>query len=131
MKRVRALLIFIALWPVVTLVLQARWSVDPWKLMGFGMYAAPARRLDDVQLSLSVRRGGTWQAIEATVVADEAARFILWRRSLGQLVSAEALARAMLEATQAEEARVEVQLLRLDARTARVVFDRELLQLAR
>ena len=35
-----ALLAFVAIWPAVTLWLQARWSVDPWKLMSFGMYAA-------------------------------------------------------------------------------------------
>jgi hypothetical protein len=125
------LLAFVALWPAVTLVLQARWSVDPWKLMGFGMYAAPARRLEDVQLFLSVRRGDGWQPIEASVVAEESARFIRWRRSLGRLISADDLARAMLTATKADEARAEVRVRRLDATTARVVFDREVLTLGR
>ncbi len=131
MKGARALLIFIALWPAVTLVLQVGWSVDPWKLMGFGMYAAPARRLDDVQLSLWVKREGAWQPLDPAVVAEQYAQFIRWRRSLGRLVGAETLARAMLQATQAAEARVEVRLRRLDARTARVVFDRDELTLKR
>ena len=123
-----ALLVFVALWPVATLVLQAQWGVDPWKLMSFGMYAAPARRLDDLQLSLSVKRGGGWQPLAQAAVAEESARFLRWRRTLGRLASPERLARAMLAATKAEEARVEVQWIRLDATTARVVLDRELLE---
>ncbi|MGV3622881.1 MAG: hypothetical protein ACO1OB_18830 [Archangium sp.] len=40
----RALLVFVALWPAVTLVLQSGFHVDPWKLMSFGMYSVPPRR---------------------------------------------------------------------------------------
>lgn len=40
----RALLLFVALWPLVTLVLQFAFHVDPWKLMSFGMYSVPPRR---------------------------------------------------------------------------------------
>lgn len=46
MKRrlARALVVFVALWPAVTLVLQFTFHVDPWKLMSFGMYSVPPRR---------------------------------------------------------------------------------------
>lgn len=131
MKRRRAalgLLVFVALWPAVTLVLQARWAVDPWKLMSFGMYAAPARRIADVQLKLSVKREGVWQPLESTVVADASTRFIRWRRTLGRLITGEELGRAMLSATDADEARIEVVQVGLDATTARVAFDRDVLE---
>ena len=36
-KLATALLVFVALWPLVTLWLHARYDVDPWKLMSFGM----------------------------------------------------------------------------------------------
>jgi hypothetical protein len=126
---VRALLGFVALWPVATLVLQLGWSVDPWKLMGFGMYAAPGRRLEDVQLALSVKRDGAWQPLDQTAVEEESARFIRSRRTFGRLASPDELGLAMRAATKAESARVEVRWVRLDARTARVVLEREVVEL--
>ncbi len=120
-----ALLGFVALWPLVTLGLQARWSVDPWKLMGFGMYAAPGRRLDDVRLTMTVKRDGAWAAAAPSLVAEEAAHFLRWRRSLGTLVSPDPLARAVLAATNADAARVDLVTIRLDPGSARVVLDRE------
>lgn len=49
MKRrlARALVVFVAVWPAVTLVLQRTCAVDPWKLMSFGMYSVPPRRASD------------------------------------------------------------------------------------
>lgn len=40
----RAVVVFVAVWPLVTLVLQFGFHVDPWKLMSFGMYSVPPRR---------------------------------------------------------------------------------------
>lgn len=125
----KGLLVFVALWPVVTLVLQARWAVDPWKLMSFGMYAVPARRVEDAQLTLAVKRGVQWEPLEQGRVADEADRYLHARRSLGRLASTTALLDAMLKATGATHARIEVAQARLDADTARVVFDRDVLEL--
>jgi len=96
----RGLLVFTALWPCVTLWLQARFDVDPWKLMSFGMYAAPGRRPEDVQLNV----GG-----------QEAEAYRKWRWTLGRLASPEAL----LRATKGD---VEVRELRLDAESGRVVW---------
>jgi hypothetical protein len=114
----RALLVFVALWPCVTLWLQARFDVDPWKLMSFGMYAAPARRPFDLTLLVSVERDGRWEA--AAEPPEAGAAYRRWRRTLGRLASHEALGRAVLAQTGAARARIEVRELRLDAETGRV-----------
>lgn len=49
-RLVRALVIAVAVWPLVTLALQTAFRVDPWKLMSFGMYSVPPRRAPDSML---------------------------------------------------------------------------------
>jgi len=49
-RLVKALVIAVAVWPLVTLGLQAAFRVDPWKLMSFGMYSVPPRRAPDSML---------------------------------------------------------------------------------
>lgn len=39
---VAALLVSLALWPVVHLFLSTRYEIDPWEFMGWGMYALPS-----------------------------------------------------------------------------------------
>ncbi len=124
-----ALLAFVALWPFVTLWLQARWDVDPWKLMSFGMYAAPGRRPADVRLAMTVQRGEAWEPVAEAEVPAEAAAFLEWRRTLGRLASPAALGRALLARAGATRARIEVRELRLDAKTARVQHQVEVLEL--
>ncbi len=46
-RLVKALVLFVALWPLVTLGLQTAFRVDPWKFMSFGMYSVPPRRAPD------------------------------------------------------------------------------------
>ncbi len=41
---VKALVVAVAGWPLVTLALELAFRVDPWKLMSFGMYSVPPRR---------------------------------------------------------------------------------------
>lgn len=96
------LVAFVALWPAVTLWLQARWGVDPWKLMSFGMYAAPGRRLTDVRVTA-----------EGPVSADALERYRDLRRTLGDLAPLPPGA-----------TRVRLELLGLDAATDRVVIER-------
>ncbi|MBL8954632.1 MAG: hypothetical protein JNK82_27895 [Myxococcaceae bacterium] len=119
----RALLVFVTLWPCVTLWLQARFDVDPWKLMSFGMYAAPSRRPSDVELVLSVERDGAWVQVPEPV--GEGTAFRKWRRTLGRLASHEALGRVLLTQTAAKQARIEVRELRLDRETGRVTWRSE------
>lgn len=114
------LLLGVALWPCVTLVLQ-RQGLDPWKLMSFGMYAAPARRPEHVQVVVTVLRDGQW---EAAPVSEDVERFKRWRRTLGRLEPASSLASTVNAATRLP-VRVEVKELRLDAKTARVYFETE------
>lgn len=101
-KTAVALIVFVALWPAVTLWLQARWGVDPWKLMSFGMYAVPGRRLEDVRVEA-----------EGQVSAAELERYRDLRRTLGDLAPLPPGA-----------TRVKVEMLRLDAATDRVVIER-------
>ena len=118
-----ALLMFVAGWPAVTLVLQSRWDVDPWKLMSFGMYAAPARRVDDTRLTLEVRCGGRW---EQTSLDAEAAHFLRWRRTLGALISTDRLAQALAASRpECDGTRITIRRFVLDPKTARVRVDDE------
>ena len=120
-----ALLGFCATWPLVTLWLQARFDVDPWKLMSFGMYAAPGRRAEDLELTLTVERAGRWEPADEGAVPHEAAAYRRWRRTLGRLADAGPLGRALLLHTKAAAARIEVRERRLDVQTARVVVRTE------
>lgn len=113
----RGLLVFVAVWPCVTLWLQARFEVDPWKLMSFGMYAAPGRRPSDLELSLSVEREGRWEPVAEP---PEAVPYRKWRLTLGRLASHRDLGRALLARSGASRARLEVRELRLDTGTGRV-----------
>ncbi len=117
-----AVLAFVAVWPAVTVVLQLGFDVDPWKLMAFGMYAAPARRPEDFAVSLTARRGATWEPLD---LPEEENRFIRRRYTLGKLVGLGGLAQRALESSGADEVRAELQQFRLDASTARVVLHRE------
>ena len=112
----RALLVSAAVWPLVALALQHRWDVDPWKLMGFGMYATSARRPADLSVELYARRATVWSPV---VLAGDLERFKRDRQALGELESVDPLLRRVLEETGAETARVVLRAPRLDAATAR------------
>lgn len=101
-KTATALIVFVALWPAVTLWLQARWGVDPWKLMSFGMYATPGRRLEDVRVTT-----------ELPISTAALERYRDLRRTLGELAP-----------LPPEAGRVKLETLRLDPRTDRVVIER-------
>lgn len=86
----RALLVFVAVWPAVTLGLQRWWDVDPWKLMSFGMYATPPRRPAELIVRAEVLRNGVW-----VPVALDAEAFARDRQALGELASVEPLLRQL------------------------------------
>ncbi|GEM_PF-2596321 len=120
-----AVLAFVAVWPAVATVLQLGFDVDPWKLMAFGMYAAPARRPEDFAVTLTARRGAAWELLE---LPEETERFIRRRYTLGRLVSLADLVERALESSEVDEVRAELQQFRLDASTARVVLRREVVE---
>ncbi len=84
-------LIGFALWPAVHIGLVKRWDVNPWKLMGWGMYAAPQM---PAELRITgVRSDGT--TVSLTDVDTYA--FQRARLGLGDLARPERLARAILD----------------------------------
>lgn len=106
----RALLTFVALWPLVTLVLQRQYDVDPWKLMSFGMYATAPRHPDTLEVELWVRRGEQWFPATA-----ELARFKRWRQTLGRLVSVEPLFEQLFLDPSVQSARIIIRSARIQS----------------
>jgi len=115
----RRVLGFVAVWPLVTLGLQAGWDVDPWKLMSFGMYAVPSRRPRDLVIQVEVLERGAWRALPAGALPEAAASFAVWRQTLGELVSPLPLVREVLSRRGAERVRLTLHSPRLDASTGR------------
>lgn len=126
-----ALLAWVAAWPVVPLALQLGWDADPWKLMSFGMYAAPARRPEDVGVELWAAREGRWAPVETARLAAEVRRFQQHRQTFGTLASPRRLLLALGEETGGEAVRLEVAVPRLDPKSARIRIERERHELRR
>lgn len=51
----------VVLAPALSLGLQLSHDVDPWKLMGFGMYATPPRRPMELRVQVDVLTMEGWQ----------------------------------------------------------------------
>ncbi len=60
----RGLVGFVAVWPLVTLVLQFTFHVDPWKLMSFGMYSVPPRRPPGLTLGALSSERASWPELD-------------------------------------------------------------------
>lgn len=118
----RGLLVLVALWPLVTIVLQRTWDVDPWKLMSFGMYAVPSRRIESMQLALSVRRDGGWEPVALSAASLNA---LDRRRTLGKLVPLRSFARRAMDESGTDAAKAILSTSRLDAATSHVEVDYE------
>ncbi len=114
------LMVLVALWPVVPLVLQSLWQVDPWKLMAFGMYAVPARRLSDYSVKVAAKQNGRWHAVDAASCQRELDDFLKWHRTFGALVGPERLAEALRVRMHAEVVEVEVARPVLNPATAHI-----------
>lgn len=93
-----ATLLVATLWPLVQLGLVARYDLNPWKLAGWGMYAAPRLRA-----SLDVRGRGRGTSAAEPVgpvsrrVIVEADRFLQRWRWLRRLAPPDRLGRLVLE----------------------------------
>ena len=129
MKKARivtALLAVVTLWPLVQLMLVARYEVSPWKLAGWGMYSTP--RFDRVGMEVYGRRadGSEEQlTVPSTAIATAATSFLESYRWLRALAPRDAFADAILdEHPQWDAVRLVVFRPDLDARTGMVVMVR-------
>ena len=94
---VHAGLILFALWPAVHIGLVRVWEVNPWKLAGWGMYAAPQIPAELRVSCFTPDAVGVYplRSLPAELEVLEHA-FLRSRLGLGQLVQPTALARALL-----------------------------------
>jgi hypothetical protein len=122
---VAALLGFVAVFPLVHRGLVARYEIDPWKLGGFAMYAAPTLPVL-VAVLVEVEGSGRLAPLdESTLPADVRARLDLFRIervALGRLREPRDAARAVFAARPDVRGLVLlVQRTTLDRRTARTM----------
>jgi hypothetical protein len=92
LRLVHAALAAFTIWPLIQLVLVARFDVSPWKLCGWGMYSTP--RLDTVEMEVYGRVAATGRVVQlftpSAPLLDEAHRFLesyRWLRSLAPQAS--------------------------------------------
>ena len=104
MKKMRAgmvvnvALALLAAWPLLHIALVRAYDVNPWKLAGWGMYAAP--QLDPVVHVECLTPDEVGRYELGTVLPDwerEFNDFVRRRRGLGQLAKPDALGRKLLQ----------------------------------
>lgn len=97
-----AVVLLAAIWPLCHRLLVASAAINPWKLGGFAMYAAPAPPL---VIALYGLRDGQLARIDPAAlplqVRASLQRFEIARHALGELRRPDALAREVLAATPA------------------------------
>ena len=118
-----SLLLFALLWPFAQRTLVARFGMDPWKLAGFAMYAAPSL---PVLVAVFVPLDGRLVLVDEATLPDPVRarldRFRVERLALGRLREPEDVARALLAARpDASGVMIVVQRTDLDRRSARMV----------
>ena len=118
-----SLLLFALLSPFAQRTLVARFGMDPWKLAGFAMYAAPSL---PVLVAVFVPLDGRLVLVDEATLPDPVRarldRFRVERLALGRLREPEDVARALLAARpDASGIMIVVQRTDLDRRSARMV----------
>jgi len=95
---VHGVLLLMALWPAVHIGLARGFGVNPWKLAGWGMYAAPQIPCD-VEVYPVISGQATAQPLEtvSAAVRPVLERFRRRRLALGRLAEPRALGRELLE----------------------------------
>jgi len=94
---VHALLIAFTLWPAVHMTLVRVYGVNPWKLGGWGMYAAPQLQPSVHVFGLTADDVGVYELRTMPSELQPAVeRFLDRRRALGDLASPDALAGELL-----------------------------------
>ena len=123
-----SLLLFALLWPFAQRTLVARFGMDPWKLAGFAMYAAPSL---PVLVAVFVPLDGRLVLVDEATLPDPVRarldRFRVERLALGRLREPEDVARALLAARpDASGVMIVVQRTDLDRHSARTVSAEEI-----
>jgi hypothetical protein len=94
---VHSWLVAFAVWPAVHIALVQVWDVNPWKLMGWGMYAAPQMPAE-LRISGARPDGSTVSLTDLPEELDaEECAFLRARLGLGSLARPARLARAILD----------------------------------
>jgi hypothetical protein len=127
-----ALVLFVALWPLVHRGVVATWHVDPWKLGGFAMYTTWQ---STVVALFRPEAGGLRLVAEddlSVPARDALARFRARRSALGRLASPDDAMR-LVQAGRPDLAHVVVvvQRLWLDRETGLVASEKEILPYVR
>jgi hypothetical protein len=126
-RAILALLLLIAVWPLVHRVLVMRFEMNPWKLGGFAMYAGAVPPLRVTVFHDSAR--GVVPLDERRLpaaVRQRLRQFRIERHALGQFRSADDAGRAILSALPEQEwVVISVQRLTLDPATARMRASRK------
>lgn len=121
-----AIVLLVALWPLGHRGLVAFAGINPWKLAGFAMYAAPAPPLG---IALYGLRDGRLARVDPTGlpahVRAALRRFEIERHALGELLRPDAVARDVLASLpQVSQLSIVVQKTTLDPRDARLAVER-------
>ena len=94
---VQALLVVLALWPMLHIVLVERYDLNAWKLAGWGMYSAPQFPARVQLLCLTSDEVGRYElGTIRPALEPEFRRFLRLRHGLRGLVAPDALAEALL-----------------------------------
>lgn len=89
-----ALVLFLALWPAVHHGLARSYGINPWRFLGWSMYAVPNARVN-----LALRGYVEGRELQISVGEEARAagdRYARWRVNLGDFASARPLAEAAL-----------------------------------
>lgn len=121
-----AIVLLVAIWPLCHRLLVAFAAINPWKLGGFAMYAAPAPPL---VVALYTLRDGQLARIDPAAlpvqVRASLQRFEIERHALGELRRPDGLATEVLAATPAmRQLSIVVQRTVLEPDDARLAVER-------
>jgi hypothetical protein len=95
---VNSALVLLALWPLVQMALVRVHGIDPWKLGGWGMYAAPRLPPLVTVECLTADEIGRYELHDVQPTWEREFHEFVWRRrGLGRLARPDALGRALLE----------------------------------
>lgn len=126
-RAILALLLVVALWPLLHRVLVARYDLNPWKFFGFAMYCVPTL---EPQLRLHVDYGGRVEVLDVSQpdfarVRAEIEVYQHDRGVWGDLATPDRVAAAVFEVlTRPESVEVEVIDPYFDRETARIAAKR-------
>jgi hypothetical protein len=120
-----AVLALVAVWPLAQRGLVERFGIDPWKLGGFAMYAAPTPPIQVVLVDPASPESALDERMLSAPLRRALDRFRIERHALGGLREPRALAASVLEErADLGAVVVMVQTARLDPETAQITTSR-------